>query len=57
MFVKQCSIQRSRAKYMWERKKQINYKPLSWSPNHLYIFIWPCFMSKLGALVRITYVH
>ena len=26
MFLKQCSIQRSTAKYIWEKKKQINYK-------------------------------
>ena len=38
MFVKQCSIHRSRAKYIWEKKAnklQVHpYKPVSWSPTH-----------------------
>ena len=38
MFVKECSIHRSRAKYIWEKKKtnklQVHpYKPVSWSPT------------------------
>ena len=39
MFVKQCSIHGSRAKYIWEKKTnklQVHpYKPVSWSPTHL----------------------
>ena len=38
MFVKQCSIHRSRANYIWENKTnklQVHpYKPVSWSPTH-----------------------
>ena len=38
MFVKQCSIHESRAKYIWEKKTnklQVHpYKPVSWSPTH-----------------------
>ena len=38
MFVKQCSIHRSRAKYIWKKKTNKlpvhPYKPVSWSPTH-----------------------
>ena len=38
MFVKQCSIHRSRANYIWEKKTnkvQVHpYKPVSWLPTH-----------------------
>ena len=42
MFVKQCSIHESRAKYIWEKKKQINYKfiPTSLFRGRPYIYIY-----------------
>ena len=43
MFAKQCSIHRSRANYIWEKKTnklQVHpYKPVSWSLTHQGIFL------------------
>ena len=38
MFVKQCSLHKSRAKYIWKKKTNKlpvhPYKPVSWSPTY-----------------------